>query len=83
MEERLNRPVAILSTKLIIGLFVTLVGLLLTADNLDLFEGDRLLRYWPAVLVVIGLLKLPDPGQRVLGTILTIAGASLLAFNAG
>jgi len=83
MEERLNQPLRISGTKLIVGLFFAVAGLLMTADNLDLLDAERYLRYWPVVLLAVGLIKLADPGRRLLGVILTVVGASLLARFAG
>jgi len=83
MEERLNQPLRISGTKLIVGLFFALAGLLMTADNLDLIDANEYLRFWPVVLLVVGLMKLADPGRRLLGVILTVVGASLLANYAG
>jgi len=83
MEERLNQPLRISGTKLIVGLFFAVAGLLMTADNLDLLDASRYLRFWPVVLLVVGLIKLADPGRRLLGVILTVVGASLLANFAG
>jgi hypothetical protein len=83
MEERLNRPLPIAGTKLIVGLFFAVLGVLWTADNLALLRADDYLRFWPAILVLIGLVKFADPGRRVFGAIITIVGASLLAYTAG
>jgi predicted membrane protein len=67
--------------KLVAGIFFTATGLVLTADNLDLVVAERYLRWWPVVLLVIGAMKLANPGSRVFGTVLTIAGAWILAYN--
>jgi predicted membrane protein len=83
MEERIQQPLPLPATKLVLGIFFTLLGVLWTADNLSLLRADAFLRYWPAVVVLIGLIKLADPTRRVLGLILTVAGASLLANTAG
>lgn len=84
MEARLNdETVPIAVTKLIVGLFFAALGVLLTAGNLRLLRVDEYLRYWPAFIIVIGVLKLADPRQRMAGGILTFAGAALLAFSAG
>src|SRR4051812_12158952 len=40
------------------GLMVIAVGVLFTLDNLDIIDARDYLRYWPAGLVAIGLLKL-------------------------
>jgi hypothetical protein len=83
MDERLDRPTPFASTKLIIGLFFAFLGVLWTGENLRLFDAEQYLQYWPAFIVLIGLLKLSQPGRRVLGAIVTAVGASLLAYNAG
>jgi len=70
-------------TKLIVGIFFAVVGVLMTLANLDLIDADRFLRYWPVVLLLVGLVKLADRGRRLGGVILTVIGASLLAENAG
>ncbi len=75
MEERI--PVSQYGVKLIVGLFFTAVGLLLTLDNLRMLPAERYLRYWPVVLIVIGVVKLP----RIFGAILAAAGALMLAYN--
>lgn len=83
MEDRLNQPATVPGTKLIAGLFFTLLGLVMTLANLELFDADSVLRYWPAVLVVIGLVKLADPTRRLAGVLFTVVGASMLAHHAG
>ena len=83
MEERINQPLPLPATKLILGIFFTILGILWTADNLALLRADDFLRFWPAVVVLIGLVKLADPTRRVIGVILTVVGASLLAYTAG
>lgn len=40
------------------GLMVIVVGVLFTLDNLEIIDAREYLRYWPAGLVAIGLLKL-------------------------
>jgi uncharacterized membrane protein (UPF0136 family) len=68
--------------KLIAGVFFSALGIVLTAGNLDLIDSDDYVRYWPAVLVVLGLAKLVD-GSRVVPVILMVVGAGLLALNLG
>lgn len=68
--------------KLIAGLFFSALGIVLTADNFDLIDSDDYLRYWPLVLVVIGLAKLVD-GSRVVPIILMVVGVAILAYNLG
>jgi predicted membrane protein len=42
----------------VFGLMIVLLGVLFTLDNLDLIDAREFLRYWPAGLVVVGLLKI-------------------------
>src|SRR5206468_8024347 len=70
-------------TKLILGVFFAILGVLWTADNLMLLRADTFLRFWPAVILLIGLTKIADATQRIFGVILTVIGASLLAYTAG
>ncbi len=71
------------SVKLIVGIFFTLVGVLLTLDNLDLANADQFLPYWPVVLIAIGILKFQDRRSRTFAIIAIVAGALLTIFNIG
>ncbi|MCU1350395.1 MAG: hypothetical protein JWO56_3425 [Acidobacteria bacterium] len=82
MEMQLTepeRPVVGSSVKLVVGLFFAAVGVLLTLDNFGVDEAGRALRYWPVLLIAIGLLKINDVANRVLGLAAIVAGALLLA----
>jgi predicted membrane protein len=70
-----------ISVKLIVGIFFTLLGVLLTLDNLDLADADRILPWWPVFLIAIGLLKFQDRSSRTLAIFLIGAGALLIVFN--
>ena len=74
VETRVN-------VKLIAGIFFALLGVLLTLDNLDLADADRILSWWPVVLVAIGILKFQDRRSRTLAILLIGAGALLIVFN--
>jgi predicted membrane protein len=69
------------SVKFVVGVFFTLLGILLTLDNLDLADADRFLPYWPLFLIVIGLMKLQDRGNRIPAIFAIAAGALLLLFT--
>jgi len=71
------------SVKLIIGIFFTLLGVLLTLDNLDLADADRFLPFWPVVLIAIGILKFPQRRTRTLAILGIGGGALLVVFNTG
>lgn len=83
MEDTLNRPVNFGGAKLILGIFFVIHGLLLTADNLGALDAWRILRYWPAVVLLVGLYKIWQPGRQLAGAILILIGGALLAGNAG
>jgi predicted membrane protein len=70
-----------LSVKFVIGVFFTLLGILLTLDNFDIANADRFLPYWPLFLIAIGLLKLQDRDNRIPAIFAIAAGALLLLFT--
>jgi hypothetical protein len=64
------------------GLMLLTLGSLLFAQNLDLLNIRQYWRYWPALPLAIGLLKLVTGGcrgDRVFGVVLSVFGASQLA----
>lgn len=83
METRAMQPAPFASTgvKLLVGIFVTAVGVLLTLDNLDLIHSHRYLEWWPLLLVAIGVLKLLGDGSRWMAVVLIAAGGWLIAYN--
>lgn len=70
-----------MTPQLVLGLMVIAAGVLLTLDNLGVAEANRYLRFWPAGLLLLGLLKLWQ-SQHGAGTfggiVLTAVGAWLL-----
>lgn len=46
------------TAQVVFGLMIVIAGVLFTLDNLDLLDARDYLRYWPAGLVAIGLLKI-------------------------
>ena len=70
------------ASQLLAGLLIAAVGILFTLDNLGLAHASHYLRYWPAVLIAIGLLKLWDSregrGGSLGGFVLTMVGLWLL-----
>lgn len=66
----------------LVGIVIILFGVLLTGDNLDVFEADDVLRYWPLALVAVGLLKTAQSeatSGKVFGGVLTLFGLLLTA----
>jgi predicted membrane protein len=67
--------------QLLMGLIIIAIGTLFTLDNLGLVEARRFLRYWPAALILAGVLKVWQSrgGAGVFGGLLFIvAGLWLL-----
>jgi hypothetical protein len=53
-----------LATRLWFGLAVVAVGVLWTLDNLRLVDSDRIVRWWPVLLIGFGVSRLFDHGRR-------------------
>jgi hypothetical protein len=76
-----NERAGWLTPKLVLGVCVMAVGGMLALENLGMVDAGRYLRWWPAGLVAIGLLKwfgVGTPVSRGGGAILTAAGVLLL-----
>ncbi|HEV7922926.1 MAG TPA: DUF5668 domain-containing protein [Thermoanaerobaculia bacterium] len=82
MEMQLTegRPALVSKVKLTLGIFFTALGVLMTLDNLGVPDAGRLLRYWPVVLIAIGVLLWRE--NRTVAVVATAIGALLLASNA-
>ena len=73
------------TAQVVLGLMVVAVGVLFTLDNLEVLDAREYLRYWPAGLVAVGLLKLwhaSRDGHGWVGGLLFVAiGAWMLLEN--
>jgi len=72
--------------RLIFGLVLVACGLMWTLDNLGVPGVDELLRWWPAALVVYGLVRITgmDGTRRVVsGVLFTLIGSYMLAREFG
>jgi hypothetical protein len=72
-----------LSPRLVVGFSVMALGALLTLDNLGFADFHGLWRYWPLVLVLIGLSKFVQGADTFGALVLIGAGAALLGANLG
>ena len=75
-----------ITPRLVFGLVIVLLGVLFMLDNLKIVEAERLLRYWPVVLIAVGVVKLFAGGPvaaRAASAFWLIAGALLLLVNLG
>jgi predicted membrane protein len=65
----------------IAGVLITAVGVILLLDRFDVLQARDVLRFWPVILILIGLCNLlmrECTGSRVAGAILTVVGTVLL-----
>lgn len=77
---RTERP-PVVTSKLVLGVFVLLAGFLLTLDSLDLVDASRVLRYWPAALIAIGAVVFAQARgshDRAKGTAVILIGGVLM-----
>ena len=65
----------------VLGLLIIVAGLLLTVDNLGWYDADRIIRFWPLGIVVVGLVKLwqGEGSGRLVGVVIIVVGAVLTA----
>jgi predicted membrane protein len=74
-----------LTPKFIIGVCLVLVGVVLAMDQLGLLYANHLLRFWPAALIVIGLVMLQrkERHSALRALVLIVAGGWLLLNTLG
>ncbi len=73
-----------LSPQLVLGLCAIGFGILLTLDNLHIMRLGDVWRFWPAILIVVGIMQILWAGHASglgSGVILSAAGALLLLAN--
>ena len=79
---RAHRP----ASQLAAGLLIAALGIVLILDNRGVLEAERLLRYWPAVLVAVGAIKLwharEGMGGSFAGLVFIAVGSWLLLEDA-
>ena len=70
-----------LTSQLFAGLLIAALGVLFTLDNMQILRARDVLRYWPAILIVIGVSQLAQArtiGTMIGGSIWIVFGAVLL-----
>jgi predicted membrane protein len=71
----------VFTPRIILGIFLIVLGILFTLDNLDVLESESIWDYWPVILIAIGLSKIwqsPRGRGRGTGYILIFFGVVLL-----
>lgn len=71
-----------IAPRLVAGTGILAVGILWMLDNLDLVHAARIVEWWPAILIVVGLVRLLDPHKNRFASVLfMVVGAVLLLDN--
>jgi predicted membrane protein len=80
-----DQPGARFTPQLLMGLLIILIGILFTLDNLGMTVAERYIRYWPAGLIAVGVLKLwQSRGGSTFGALVAITvGTWLLLESLG
>lgn len=79
-------PERTLTGRLVFGLILLVLGVVWTLDNLGMLEADRILRWWPVLVIGWGVVRLfgLDGCRRPLaGAILMLIGSVFLLGTAG
>jgi predicted membrane protein len=70
---------------MVVGAIIIILGVLFTLENVGVIpDAGRYLRYWPAAVIAIGLIKFINPthkGERSGGIILAVVGSLLLLWT--
>jgi predicted membrane protein len=78
-------------TRIVLGAFVILIGVLALADNLFQINTRQIIQFWPAIFVLVGALKLSQTRQPAgyivggmlitLGVLMTLSNVGLISFH--
>jgi predicted membrane protein len=60
-----------------------LIGMLFLLDHLNVIHVDAFWKYWPLLLIALGLAKFVNEGKRVGGVMLILVGAFFMLENLG
>jgi predicted membrane protein len=71
--------------KFIIGVFLVLMGIVLALDQLGVVQANHLLRFWPAALIILGLVMLQrrERQSALRALVLIVVGGWLLLNTLG
>jgi len=72
-----------ISPRILFGLLLMSVGLVFGLDTLGVIEAGQYLRFWPAILIAGGLIKLAFPGGVTAGLFWVVIGSGLLVHTLG
>lgn len=76
MESKVGTGI---TPRMVMGLFVILIGVLFTLDNFDIVEVEHYFEFWPLILIVLGVTQLLEARRsKVSGILLVVLGSVLL-----
>jgi hypothetical protein len=73
-------------TRIVLGVFVIIIGVLALADNLFQFNTHQFIQFWPTVFVVVGAIKISQtrrPGGYFVGAVFMAIGVLMTLSNIG
>lgn len=65
------------------GAVLIIIGTLILLDHMDVINGSRIWRFWPVLLIIVGIAKVVNEGKRVGGVMLILVGAFFTAEHLG
>ncbi|PRC95033.1 LiaI-LiaF-like domain-containing protein [Solimicrobium silvestre] len=78
-------------SRLILGVFIVIIGVLSLIDNLGWFDTHQILSFWPVVFIILGVLRISQPRNGSsyffgvsllgLGVLLTLQNLGIIAFH--
>jgi predicted membrane protein len=76
---------SVVTPKFVVGVFLVLMGVVLTLDQLGVVQANHVLRFWPAALIIIGFVILQRGEKRsaIRALILIVVGGWLLLNTLG
>src|SRR4051794_11275401 len=81
-----SQPGIRITGQLVLGVAIAIAGVLFTLDNLHILHARDYLRFWPVVLIAIGLVHVPQgktPAGPFGGGIGTLAATVLMGNRLG
>jgi predicted membrane protein len=83
MDPQDRRPDLPVTPRLVLGLSIMLAGLVLALDSLGLLDAGFVFRFWPLILVAVGIVKWQTPNQSSSAFVWIVAGIALLFMTVG
>jgi predicted membrane protein len=86
MMPHQDSPRIRISAQFVLGLTIAAAGVLFTLDNLGVLRAGEYIRYWPVVLVAVGILQMAQARAAagvVAGGILIFVGSVMLGNSLG